>query len=75
MKPGVVYGSETWALTVMDMKRLSRRERKTLRRIHGSVVEQGIWRKRTDQELYRDPDIVADMKKKRLEWIGHVVRM
>jgi hypothetical protein len=37
------------------------------------VVEQGIWRKRTNQELrvYRDPDIVADMKKKRLKWIGN----
>lgn len=74
MKPGVVYGSETWALTVMDMEGLSTWERKKLR-ILGSVVEQGIWRKRTDQELYRDPDIVADMKKKRLEWIGQVVRM
>ena len=37
-----------------------------------------MWRKRTDQqlrELYRDLDLVADIKKKRLEWIGHVVRM
>jgi G:T-mismatch repair DNA endonuclease (very short patch repair protein) len=57
------------------MKRLSTRERKKLRRIHGSVVEQGIWKKRTDQELYRDPDIVADIKKKRLECIGQVLRM
>jgi hypothetical protein len=58
MKPGVVYGGETWALSVMDMKRLSTWERKI-----------------TDQELYRDPDIVAYMKKKRLEWILHLVRM
>jgi len=41
MKPGVVYGSETWALTVMDMEGLSTWERKKLR-ILGSVVEQGI---------------------------------
>ena len=42
------------------------------------MVEQGIWRIRTNQELrelYKDLDIVADIKKKRLEWIGHVVRM
>ena len=25
--------------------------------------------------LYKDPDIVAGIKKKTLEWIGHVVRM
>ena len=42
------------------------------------MVEQGIWRIRFGQELrevYKDPDIVADIKRKRLEWIGHVVRM
>jgi len=26
-------------------------------------------------ELYKDLDIVADIKNKRLEWIGHLVRM
>ena len=26
-------------------------------------------------ELYKDLVIVADIKKKRLEWVGHVVRM
>jgi 3-keto-L-gulonate-6-phosphate decarboxylase len=42
------------------------------------VVQQGIWRIRTIQELkelYKDPEIVADIKKKRLEWTGYVVRM
>jgi hypothetical protein len=42
------------------------------------VVEQGIWRIRTNQELrelYRNVDKVANIKRKRLEWIGHVVRM
>jgi hypothetical protein len=43
-----------------------------------AVVEQGIWRIRTNQELrelYRNFDIVANVKRKRLECIGHVVRM
>jgi hypothetical protein len=47
-----------------------------LRRIYGPVVEEGIWRIRTNHELwelYRDAG--ADVKKKRLEWMGHVVRM
>jgi len=42
------------------------------------VVEEGIWRKRTYQEmrgLYKDLDEVADINKKRLECTGHVVRM
>jgi hypothetical protein len=42
------------------------------------VVEQGIWEIRSDQELselYKDLDITADIKMKRIEWVGHVVRM
>jgi len=41
-----------------------------------------MWRIRTNQELrdlykdlYKDLDRVADIKKKRLEWIGRLVRM
>jgi hypothetical protein len=36
------------------------------------VIGQGVWRARTNQELwelYKDMDIVADIKKKTLEWI------
>jgi hypothetical protein len=58
-KPPVVFGSEMWAMTEMDMKRL------------------GTWRI-SDQELrqlYKDLDTVADIKKKRLEWVGPVVGM
>jgi hypothetical protein len=61
-----VYGSETWAMTEMDMKRLGTGDRNILR-IHGPVVEQGIWRIRTKQELrklYKDLCIVADINKK-----------
>ena len=36
------------------------------------------WRIRTSQELrepYKDLDVVADIKKKKLEWIVHVVKI
>jgi hypothetical protein len=59
----VVFGSETWAVTEMDMKRLGAWGREILGRLYGPVVEQGIWRVRTDQdlrELYKDLGIVAD---------------
>jgi len=62
----------------MDMKRLGTLERKILRRIYGSLVEHEIWRIRSNQEmweLWKDPDIVGDIVKKKLEWIGHVIRM
>jgi predicted phosphohydrolase len=35
VKPVVVYGSETWAMTEMDMKRMGTWERKILRRTYG----------------------------------------
>jgi hypothetical protein len=77
VKPVVVFGSATWAMTEMDMKRLDTRERKILR-IFGLLVQQGISRIRTNQErceLYKDLDKIADIKRERLEWIGYVVRM
>ena len=42
------------------------------------VVQQGVSRIRTDhalRELYKYLDIVADIKEKRFDWIGHIVRM
>ena len=61
----------------MNLKRLGLWERKILRRVHGPVVEQGMWKIRNNQELrelHKNLDIVADMEKKRLECAGHVVR-
>jgi len=60
----------------MGMKRQSTWERQILRRMYGPVVEQGMCRIRTNEELRvlcTDLDIVAHIKKKRLVWIGHVV--
>ena len=51
VEPTVVFGSETGAMIEMDVTRLGTWERKILRRIHGPVVEQGIRRIRTNQEL------------------------
>jgi hypothetical protein len=50
-KPAVVYGSETWAVTEVDVTIPGTGDRIILRSIYRPVVEQGIWRVRTDQEL------------------------
>jgi transcription termination factor 2 len=53
-------------------------ERKILRKIYGSTKENGQWRIKTNEELitkYKTPDIVNVIKIRRLEWLGHVVRM
>ena len=78
MKPVVVLGSETGVMNEMHINRLSTWDRKIVSRTRGPVAEQGIWRIRTNQELrelYKDLDIVAGIKKNKLEWIGHAVRM
>jgi hypothetical protein len=64
-------------MTEIDIKWLNTWDRKTPRRIYRPVVEQRIWRIRSNQELqglYKDLDMVTDIKNTRLEWIGHLVR-
>jgi len=53
-------------------------ERKVLRKIFGPICVAGYWRSRTNEEvrqLYRELDIVTEIKKGRLRWLGHVERM
>lgn len=43
-----------------------------------TAAENGVWRMRSNQELrklHKTPDLRADVKRKRLEWVGHVIRM
>jgi hypothetical protein len=49
-----------------------------LRKIYGPVYDNGIWRIRTNKELmalYQELGIVAEIKKARLRWLGHIERM
>jgi hypothetical protein len=49
-----------------------------LRKIYGPTKEKRQWRSKTNEELmtkYKSPDIVNVLKFRRLEWLGHVVRM
>jgi hypothetical protein len=53
-------------------------ERKILRRIYGPTKGQGRWCPRWNNELYRlykDLNIVEDIKIRRLGWVGHIIRM
>jgi hypothetical protein len=53
-------------------------ERKILREIYGPTKENGQWRIKTNAELitkYKSQDIVAVIKIRRLERLGHVIRM
>jgi hypothetical protein len=49
-----------------------------LRCIFGAKQENATWRKRYNYELYgtfNEPNVVTDIKVKRLAWAGHLVRV
>jgi hypothetical protein len=76
----VLYGCETWSLTLREEHRLRVFENRVLRRIFGAKrdEETGEWRKLHNGEL-RDlcssPSIIRIMKSRRMRWAGHVARM
>ena len=77
-RPVMLYGSEAPCLTVNNEKNLRIWERKVLRKMFGTICVAGYWRSRTNEEvrqLYGELDIVTEIKKGRLRWLGHVEKM
>jgi hypothetical protein len=79
IRPVVTYGSEAWTLTRRNEQQLRILERKILRKIFGAIQdENGIRRSRKNQELnelIRNADVVRFIKSRRMNWVGHVMRM
>jgi hypothetical protein len=78
--PVVLYGCETWSLTLKEEHRLRVFENRVLRRIFGPKRDEvtGGWRKLHNEELhglYSSPSIVRVIKARRMRWAGHVARM
>ena len=78
--PVVLYGCETWSLTLRDERRLRVFENRVLRRVFGPKRDEvtGEWRKLHNEELsdlYSLPNIVWVVKSRRMRWAGHVARM
>jgi hypothetical protein len=77
--PVVLYGYETWSLTLWEEHRLRVFENRVLRRIFGPKREEdGSWRKLHNDELhnlYSSPNIVRVMKSRRMRWAGYVALM
>jgi hypothetical protein len=76
----VLYGCETWSLTLRNAHRLRVFEKKVLRRIFGPkrVEVMGCWRKLHNEELhnfYFSPSIVGMIKSRRMRYVGHVAQM
>jgi hypothetical protein len=65
--PVVLYGCETWSLTLREEYRLGLFENRVLKRICGPKRDDvtGEWRKLHSEELhnlYSSPDIIRQMK-------------
>jgi hypothetical protein len=78
--PVVLYGCESWSLTLREECRLRVFENKVLRRIFGPKRDEvtGEWRRLHNKELYAlysSPNIIRVVKSRRLRWAGHVARM
>ena len=78
--PVVLYGNETWSLTLREERRLRVFENRVLRRIFGPKRDgvTGEWRKLYNYELndlYCSANIVRVIISIRMIWTGHVARM
>jgi hypothetical protein len=76
--PVVLYGRETWSLTLRVEQRLRVFENRVLRRIFGAKRDEvtADWRKLHNEELhnlYSSP--IRITKSRRMRWAGHVERM
>jgi len=78
--PVVLYGCETWSLTLREERKLRVFENMVFRRIFGPRREEmtGKWRRLHNEELndlYSSPNFVRVMQSRRMRWAGHVARM
>ena len=78
--PVVLYGYETWLLTLREERRLRVFENLVLSRVFGPKMDEVTeeLRKLLNEELsdlYSLPNIVRVVKSRRIRWAGRVARM
>jgi hypothetical protein len=80
ISPVVLYGCETFSLTLREEHRLRVFENRVLRGMFGPTRDEatGEWRNFHSEELhnlYSSPDVIRQIKSRRMRWAGRVARM
>ena len=78
--PVVLYGCETWSLTLREERKLRVFQNMVLRRIFRPRRDEVTveWRRLHNEELndlYSSTNIMRVIKSRRMRWAGHVARM
>lgn len=78
LKPTLTFGCETWVMNQKNQWKIEAWERKILRRILGGRNTVLGWERRMNTELYElygEKSVGVFVKYRRLQWLGHLVRM
>jgi hypothetical protein len=77
--PVVLYGCETWSVTLRKEYRLRVFENRVMRKIFGPKREEDRSQRKLHNDelhsLYSSPNIVRVIKARWMRWAGHVARM
>src|SRR5688572_9418412 len=73
--PVLIYGAETWCMKKEDERRLLVAEMGWLRGLLNRSRREKIRNEVTREELGQKETVVERIKKRRLTWYGHVIRM
>jgi hypothetical protein len=78
--PVILYGCETWSLTLKEEQRLRMLENMVLRRIFGPKGKEveGSWRRLHNEEfhnLYASSNVTRVTESRRMRWAGHAAHM
>jgi len=78
--PVILYGCETWSLTLREERKLRVFQNMVLRRIFGRRRDEitGEWRRLHNEELndlYSSPSTVQVIKSRKMTWAGQVAHM
>jgi hypothetical protein len=78
--PVLLYGCETWSLTLREEQKLRVFENRVLRRIFGPKTDEatGEWRRLHNEklnDLYSSPNIIRVIKLRKMRWAGYAARI